>query len=839
MVGRAAFVRVSPHGGACCGGVWRPLWWSCVASCCFVLRCVAVCCVVLCWVLLCVVVACGPPHCGASCVGVRCVLLCFLAPVWWGVLRWCVPPPMVGRVMVVCGPPHGGAVFRCVVLRRVALRCVVLCCVALCCVCWWCVAPRMVGRAAFVCDPPLGGACCVGERCVEFCGVLCCGGVWPPVWWGVLRWCVAISWWSLLWWCVPPLMVGRALLACVGRLFLVVVSLLLGGDGRAGLPSACGAPALYPGRDGQAGLPSACGAPPRVVVSRVLSPCGSFSFVRILVCARFLPGRWRRPLLPPPPPGFCLAGVVIAPLFFLSLHACLFMLWAACRRLLPPVVPNPPVWFGFCCCLPPVACFRVLALCVALALPRRFRLPAPSHGPRGLCCAGVAAPLLVFPCVPAACLLLRPVCFVSVRRRWLLPRLPAPHPPGCVPRVVLPCPLCSLCLLFSARPSAVCLCLVLPSPHFCLCPLLGRHRPCSACLFARSGVRCTLPCCAVCCCPSCVVWCRLVLRWVAVCCVVPRGAVWCGGVLRGAVYVAVPCCFALWCAFGPGVLLRSVLLALRLAVLSWPFFLCAVLCCVSWCCAALRCVLLFRVLLCCCALCCLLGGMLLFIAFLAAAPCCAVPSGAVCFAACCAVLCWAAVCCAASGGVLSWCAVLCCSRCVLLLRLGLLLCVLCCASWRCPGPLCVLLFLAVQCCCALCCVRGAVLLFPALLGAALCCALPSGVVRCCQVPCRLVRCLVVLRCAVRAVLYVLLLFCGVCCFLWLSVVLPAPGALFPPCIFKNRKIDSRAFSKTEKLSSAGVLPFVPCPPCMQQYHTLKQPACFIYLTLRLGLVWFS
>ena len=30
-------------------------------------------------------------------------------PVWWGVLRWCVGPLMVGCVVVVCAPPHGGA----------------------------------------------------------------------------------------------------------------------------------------------------------------------------------------------------------------------------------------------------------------------------------------------------------------------------------------------------------------------------------------------------------------------------------------------------------------------------------------------------------------------------------------------------------------------------------------------------------------------------------------------------------------------------------------------------------------------------------------------------------
>ena len=102
--------------------------------------------------------------------------------------------------MLVCGAPHGEA-------SCVGVRCVVLCGVVLCVV--------------VVCGPALGGARCVRVRCVVLCGVVCCGDVWRPVWWG------------MLWWCVVPLMVGRPLLACVGRFFLVVVLLLLGRDGRA------------------------------------------------------------------------------------------------------------------------------------------------------------------------------------------------------------------------------------------------------------------------------------------------------------------------------------------------------------------------------------------------------------------------------------------------------------------------------------------------------------------------------------------------------------------------------------------------------------------------------
>ena len=104
----------------------------------------------MCCVALCVVVVCGPPHGGAWRVvlcldALRCVVLCCVAlrcvewcgggvwPFsWWGVLRWCVAPRMVGRaalgcgvlccialcVVVVCGPPHGRA--SCVVVCRVA-----------------------------------------------------------------------------------------------------------------------------------------------------------------------------------------------------------------------------------------------------------------------------------------------------------------------------------------------------------------------------------------------------------------------------------------------------------------------------------------------------------------------------------------------------------------------------------------------------------------------------------------------------------------------------------------------------------------------------------------------
>ena len=91
------------------------------------------------------------------------------------------------RGVLVCGPPHGEA--WCVTVCRVALRCVALCCVVWCGggvwpPSWWgvlrrCVAPRLVGRAALVCGPPIVGprcvvVCGVGVRRVVLCGVVSC-----------------------------------------------------------------------------------------------------------------------------------------------------------------------------------------------------------------------------------------------------------------------------------------------------------------------------------------------------------------------------------------------------------------------------------------------------------------------------------------------------------------------------------------------------------------------------------------------------------------------------------------------------------------------------------------
>ena len=139
--------------------------------------------------VVCVVVLLVSVLVGRARVGLRLGLCCLLGrawccagawpPYWWGLLRWCLAPSMVGRVVLVRAPcPLWG----------------VLC---------WCVAPPRVGRAVLACGPshgrraallrgpPLGGACCAAT--------------WPPSWWGVLCRCVA------------PLMVGRAVLVPVRR----------------------------------------------------------------------------------------------------------------------------------------------------------------------------------------------------------------------------------------------------------------------------------------------------------------------------------------------------------------------------------------------------------------------------------------------------------------------------------------------------------------------------------------------------------------------------------------------------------------------------------------------
>ena len=732
-----------------------------VGLCCIVLCCVALRCRVLCCVVLSVVVVCGPPHGGACCAGVRRVVLFGVVclggvwpPVWWGV-RWCVAYLMVGRAALVCGPPSS----------------------------WGCVA-----------------LCCVVSRCVAVCCVV---------------WC------CVLWWCVAPLMVGRALSACVGCLFVFVVLLLLGRVGRAGLRSVCGAPHLCPGRDGRAGLPCACGAAPRVVVSRLLSPCRSFALVPLfcfLVCARLLAGCWRVPSCAPPPPGLCMAGVVVAPLFFLSLRACWFPLLAACGRLLPLVTPPMPpglvrvsLLTAFCCLF-----LRARTLC-CLCSPPAVLAPCPLLQPSWFVLRGR--------CRSAACLLLPSAGFAGVRRRWLLPPLPAPHSP--------------LCLLFSAPPSAVCLRLVLPPspPPFVLVSVSRASSPLllciSACCFWPSGVRCTLPCCA----------CFVVLRvccGAALCCFGLPCAAWCPWVLCGAAASGVAPCVLLCRA--------AVFSAVRLGLVS-----CCLPCCSH--CALLCHRGLFFWVLCCAAS---PGAVLRCVASRCSLPCCVAGLCAVCLVPCCffslfwlllrAVLC-PRVLCALLHAVLC-CAVLLCV--VLRLRLwclGALCCavrvVFCCPVWVCFSVCCAVPLGAVlrrvaspcpmQCtavvhcvvCLALCC------FFPRFW--VLLCAVSCPRVLCGAVGCRAVWCVAWLCCPVLCAPCCVCIAVVLWCVLFFVAVRCAGGALVGSCWVRYVL---RAVSKTEKLCAVhfqkqkNCFPLVSClvypvpPACNDTTHRKNQPALF-------------
>ena len=113
---------------------------------------------------------------GRARVGLRLGLCCLLGrgwccagawpPSWWGLLRYCVAPAMVGRAVLVRAlRPLWGVLCRCV-------------------------APPKAG-VVLACGPPHGPPCSFAA--------------WPPSWWGVLNRCVA------------SLMVGHAVFVPVRR----------------------------------------------------------------------------------------------------------------------------------------------------------------------------------------------------------------------------------------------------------------------------------------------------------------------------------------------------------------------------------------------------------------------------------------------------------------------------------------------------------------------------------------------------------------------------------------------------------------------------------------------
>ena len=152
-------------------------------------------------------------------------------------------------------------------------------------------------------------------------------------------------------------------------------------------------PPLCPGRDGRAGLPSACGAPRRVFVLRVSSPCRSCSPARPpLSCVCVAPWRatvWRRLLLLAPPyPTPPLRLLSSAPLCFLvSPH-----LQAAVAS---------PIPHGFRLASRSAFSLVPFAPCGCSAPLGRLAVP-PAHPPPSVCVSRVSSPC----CLPSSVLLL-------------------------------------------------------------------------------------------------------------------------------------------------------------------------------------------------------------------------------------------------------------------------------------------------------------------------------------------------------------------------------------------------------------------------------------------------
>ena len=596
----------------CGGGVWPPSWWG-VLRWCVAPRMVGRA-VLGCSVVMCGLVCCGgvwPPHGGACCVGVW-------PPSWWGVCWravWCC---VALSVVVLCRPPHGGAC------------CVgVLCGVVWCCVLWWCVAPSWWGMLHWCVAPLIVGPgvfCCVALRrgvlCfVVLCGVVvvcgpshggaCCVGVLPPAWWDMLRWgavCCAM-WRCVSLWCVAPLLVGRAALMC--------------GPPHGGAVLRC------------------------VVLCRVgvrcVVLCGVVLCV-VLVCA-------------PPHGGACCVGVWPPSCWgVLRWGAVCCVVW----RCLVCGGVWPPVWLG------------VLRWCVAPLMV-------------GLCCIVLCCLALgrgVLCCVALCCLWCCCVAPLEVGRAAFV--FGPPHGGAfCVGvRCVVLCGVVLFVVLVCGPPRAGACCGGLWPP-----PWWG------------------------------------VLRWGAVCCVVWRcvvcSGVWppvCWGVLR-------------WCV--------APLMVGRVSVMCDPPRSGAVLCCVLLCRVTLRCVVL----------CCVVWGCVAPLVVGRGAPVCGLPHGGAwwvgvrCVALCGVVLCVVVVCGPPRGGaccvgvwplscwgVLRWSAVCCVVWC----------CVVCGAgvwppSWWgvlrwCVAPLLVgraALGCGVLCCVALCCLWWCVA--PRMLGrAALGCGPPHG-----------------------------------------------------------------------------------------------------------------
>ena len=277
----------SPHGGACCVGLWAPSWLGVLYWCVVALIVGRAVLVPVCgsagvwcggvWLGLSAFVGlrlrlCCLPGRGWCCagapppypVGACCVCACpphggvcfvrFCPPAWWGVVCWCLAPLLVGRAVSVPVCRGGGVSCRGV----------------------WLGLPSSMGVRLRLCCLPGRGWCCAAACPIPPPVGACCVCAWPPPWGGVLCRCVRVL--------VRGVLAGSMLgLFC----WFAVVSAAV----RPAL-SGVGCLCCLPGWVARAGLRSAGGAPPRVSVPRVPSPCCSFPLARPpLSCVCAAPGR--------------------------------------------------------------------------------------------------------------------------------------------------------------------------------------------------------------------------------------------------------------------------------------------------------------------------------------------------------------------------------------------------------------------------------------------------------------------------------------------------------------------------------------------------------------------
>ena len=815
-----------------------------------------------------------PCFCFAGVAALLLVVLCSLVSVRFLALRRCLsppaavppPPPTPPRPSACCVPPPpcflvpqpavpppplpGGMPFPAGCLALIYPCCL---CALWLAVCWRFLLPPPPGRVSWVLAPaarfPLSSCFCLVFSVPLALAPVWLGFVFPPrlvlvpppplggcSWWSAVPrvlFCGAVVWGGLL--CAARgVLLRRAVLLC-GCLAVWCACLLCRwpcpvGVGHAlsvGVARCSASPRCF------VGCFVVCGAVVRCRVLRCFPCCSVVSwlfslcflgFVHLRVCAAWC--------CPPPPWFVCRAfcrfvlprcAGLFCPLWR-RVAACCVVLFGVQRAVSCCAVSCCAPRVVWCCAAIPRAAASCCVLCRARWCCAVLSCVAPFAGvlrPGALCCA-----------VPLCAVV---GCFVPSGVRW-----------RCAVGCVLCCAVVCCCVLCCAFGRGVWLrCAVLSSLWLAVsfwsrCPVLYCASWCCV------GLCRVVLCCVVLCC----VVVRCAVRWVAaswcsvLCCptVCCRGllcAPWCPLALCGWLRAVPRCCLLPFCAAPLGVVSRCAVLCCPRCGLLFCFG-CAALCCAVLCLLVLCWAMSRRVVLCGSVLLCtalwgwhcaaLSRGLWCRFPLWRALGCCAVPR--VLCALLRAVLCCCVLCPAWGCGVLVRCAVLFAS---------------CLAVWSGSVFLCGVLCLLVLWCSALHPVVscGVVLLRTVLF--AWCCAvfaravwcwcvlcLALGVVPRCGVLCRLVRCFAVVPRAVRAAL------CVFCCCVVVCAVLAAvrcaASALwcYPRAFSKPEKTVSH-FQKQKKLFSAG-LPCVPCPPCMQQYHTLKKPASFIYLIPCFGLV---